>query len=266
MRVVVKLGTSTLTHSTGQLNIRRVESLCKTLADLKNAGHEVIMVSSGAMALGVGKLRLPSRPEDTPSRQATAAVGQCELMYAYDRQFSKYNHTVGQVLLTAEDIHHPDRRHNVEATLFRLLEMGAIPVINENDTVATAELEGGEIGDNDTLSAEVAAMAKADLLVLLSDISGLFTDDPRCNKDAKLISKVTAITDELLAHAGGAGSGFGTGGMRTKLEAAQIVEKHGIDMIITNGHNPECLYDLVAGVSIGTRFCFAAPKDKEESA
>ena len=266
MRVVVKLGTSTITHATGQLNIRRVEILCKTLADLKNAGHEVIMVSSGAMALGVGKLRLPGRPEDIPSRQAVAAVGQCELMDTYDRLFSKYNHTVGQMLLTAEDIHHPERRKNVEATLFRLLELGTIPVINENDTVATAELEGGEIGDNDTLSAEVAIMAKADLLVLLSDIPGLFTADPKKDEEARLISRVTKITEEILRHAGGAGSGFATGGMRTKLQAAQMLEGCGIDMVITNGQNPECLYDVVAGVPVGTRFCFCSPAPREETA
>ncbi len=256
MRVVVKLGTSTITYPTGQRNIRRVELLCKTLADLKNAGHEIIIVSSGAMAVGVGKLRLPGRPEDVPSRQAVSAVGQSELMFAYDHQFLKYSHTVGQVLLTAEDIHHPERRHNVEATLFRLLEMGVIPIINENDTVATAELEGGEIGDNDTLSAEVAVMARANLLVLLSDIPGLFTEDPRQNENARLIPRVTEITEEMLHFAGGAGSGFGTGGMRTKLQAAQIVQPHGIDMVITNGQNPECLYDIFAGLAVGTRFAF----------
>lgn len=256
MRVVVKVGTSTLTHATGQMNIRRVELLVKTLADLKNAGNQVIVVSSGAIAMGVGKLRLQGRPEDTPGRQAAAAVGQCELMYTYDRLFSKYSHSVGQILLTADDIHHPDRRHNVEATLFRLLEWGAIPIINENDTVATDELEGTQIGDNDTLSAQVAAMAKADLLVLLSDIPGLFTADPRIDQDAKLISSVRDITPELLGHAGGAGSGFGTGGMRTKLSAGQIMQEHGIDMVITNGQNPECLYEVVAGLPIGTRFYF----------
>lgn len=256
MRVVVKLGTSTITHATGQLNIRRVEVLCKTLADLKNAGHQLIIVSSGAMALGVGKLRLSSRPEDIPSRQAVAAVGQCELMYTYDKLFSQYNHAVGQMLLTADDIHHKERRKNVEATLFRLLELFTIPIINENDTVATAELEGGEIGDNDTLSAEVAIMAKAQLLVLLSDIPGLFTADPRKNMDARLISRVSKITPDILNHAGGAGTGFGTGGMRTKLQAAQMLEAKGIDMVITNGQNPECLYDVVAGMPVGTRFCF----------
>lgn len=256
MRVVVKIGTSTITHHTGQLNIRRMELLCKTLADLKNAGHEVLMVSSGAIGMGVGKLHLPRRPEDIPTRQAAAAVGQCELMYTYDQLFGQYGHTVGQMLLIAEDIHHEVRRHNVEATLFRLLELGAIPIINENDTVATAEIEGGEIGDNDTLSSEVAVLAKADLLVLLSDIPGLFNCDPRKNEGAKLIPLVTSVTEEILAAGGGAGSGLGTGGMKTKLNAAKRLEAHGIDMVITNGQNPECLYDIVAGRPVGTRFSF----------
>ena len=262
MRVVVKLGTSTVTHSTGQLNIRRVELLCKTLADLKNAGHEMLVVSSGAIGMGVGKLHLPGRPEDMPTRQAAAAVGQCELMYTYDRLFAKYNHAVGQMLLTAEDIHNPTRRQNMEVTLFRLLELGVIPIINENDTVATAEIEGGEIGDNDTLSAEVAVMAKADLLVLLTDIPGLFTADPRQEQGAKLIPLVTELTDEMFAAAGGAGTGFGTGGMRTKLEAAKYLQNHNIDMVITNGQNPESLYEVVAGQPVGTRFAFRKEEGK----
>ncbi len=256
MRLVIKLGTSTITHATGGLNIRRMELLCKTISDLKNAGHEVLIVSSGAIGMGVGKLHLPSRPDDIPSRQATAAVGQCELMYTYDRMFAKHRHTVGQVLLTAEDIQHDGRRKNVEATLFRLLELGVIPIINENDTVATAEIEGGEIGDNDTLSAEVTIIAKADLLILLSDIPGLFTADPRKDPAAKLIPVVTDVSDNLLHMGGGIGSTLGTGGMHTKLLAAKKLQSHHIDMIITNGQNPECLYDIVDGVAVGTRFSF----------
>lgn len=256
MRVVIKIGTSTIAHSTGQLNIRRVESLCKVLADLKNAGHEVLVVSSGAIGMGVGKLHLPARPDDIPTRQAAAAVGQCEMMYIYDSTFARYNHTVGQLLLTAEDIHHEIRRHNLESTIFRLLELGAIPILNENDSVATAEIEGGEIGDNDTLSAEIAVFAKADLLVLLTDIPGLFTADPRKDPSAKLIPIVDHITEEMLVAAGGAGTGLGTGGMYTKLKAAQIMESHNIDMVITNGQNPECLYEVVEGRPVGTRFTF----------
>lgn len=261
MRVVIKIGTSTITHSTGLLNIRRVESLCKTIADIKNAGHEMLLVSSGAIAMGVGKLRLAGRPDDIPGRQAAAAVGQCELMYTYDRMFAKYHHTVGQMLLTAEDIHDTVRRRHVDATLYRLLEFGAIPIINENDTVATAELEGGVIGDNDTLSAEVAISAGADLLVLLTDIPGLFTGDPHKDENCKLIPHVYEITDDLLALAGGAGSGFATGGMQTKLRAAQMLQAHGIDMVITNGQNPECLYEVIAGRPLGTRFHFKKEMD-----
>lgn len=256
MRIVIKIGTSTITHSTGLLNIRRMEELCKTIADIKNAGHEVLIVSSGAIAMGVGKMRLKGRPDDIPGRQAAAAVGQCELMYTYDRMFSKYHHTVGQILLTAEDIHHEVRRHNVDATLFRLLELGAIPIINENDSVATTELEGGVIGDNDTLSAEVAISAQADLLVLLTDISGLYTGDPRTEKNHEFIAEVTEITEGIMALAGGAGTSRGTGGMQSKLSAAQLLEPHGIDMMITNGENPACLYDVVDGVNTGTHFKF----------
>lgn len=256
MRVVIKIGTSTITHETGQLNIRRMELMCKILADLKNAGHEVLVVSSAAIAMGVGKLRLRERPQDIPGRQAAAAVGQCELIHIYDQMLLTYGHVVGQMLLTAEDIHSPERRHNLEAALFRLLELGAIPVLNENDSVATAELEGGVIGDNDTLSAEVAVLAKADLLVMLTDIPGLFTDDPRKEEGAKLIPLVTCVTEEMLAHAGGSASQFATGGMATKLSAAKLLEEVGIDMVITSGQNPECLYEVVAGRPVGTRFAF----------
>ena len=204
MRIVVKLGTSTLTHATGKLNIRRVELLCKVMSDLKNAGHELILVSSGAIGMGVGKLNLPGRPADMPTKQAAAAVGQCELMYTYDKLFSQYNHTVAQILLTGEDVDHDDRRQNFENTMARLLELGALPVINENDTVATAEIK---VGDNDTLGAIVACSIGADLLVLLSDIEGLYTADPRKDPDARLIPVVEAVTPEIAALAGGKGSG-----------------------------------------------------------
>ena len=176
MRIVVKVGTSTLAHSTGRMNIRHVEDLVKVLSDLKNAGHEMILVSSGAIGMGVGKLNLPGKPSDMPTKQAAAAVGQCELMYTYDRLFLQYNHTVAQILLTGEDVDHTERRENFENTMERLLELGSLPIINENDTVATAEIK---VGDNDTLGAIVARCVKADLLVLLSDIEGLYTADPR---------------------------------------------------------------------------------------
>lgn len=251
MRIVVKVGTSTLAHSTGRMNIRHVEDLVKVLSDLKNAGHEMILVSSGAIGMGVGKLNLPGKPSDMPTKQAAAAVGQCELMYTYDRLFLQYNHTVAQILLTGEDVDDAQRRENFENTMERLLELGALPVINENDTVATAEIK---VGDNDTLGAIVARSVKADLLVLLSDIEGLYTADPRKNPDAKLIPVVEEVTPEIEALAGGVGSGLATGGMATKLRAAKMVAEVGCDMIITNGEHPEVLYDIAEGKAVGTRF------------
>ena len=251
MRIVVKVGTSTLAHATGRLNIRHVEELVKVLSDLKNAGHQVILVSSGAIGMGVGKLNLPGKPSDMPTKQAAAAVGQCELMYTYDKLFLQYNHTVAQVLLTGEDVDHPERRENFENTMERLLELGALPVINENDTIATAEIK---VGDNDTLGAIVACCTKADLLVLLSDIEGLYTADPRKDPDAKLIPTVEEVTPEIEALAGGVGSSLGTGGMATKLRAAKMVIAQGCDMVITNGEHPERLYDIAEGKDVGTRF------------
>ena len=251
MRIVVKVGTSTLAHATGRLNIRHVEELVKVLSDLKNAGHEMILVSSGAIGMGVGKLNLPGRPADMPTKQAAAAVGQCELMYTYDKLFAQYNHTVAQILLTGEDVDHDDRRRNFENTMFRLLELGALPIINENDTVATAEIK---VGDNDTLGAIVACSVKADLLVLLSDIEGLYTADPRQNPEAKLLPAGERVTPEVEARGGGKGSELGTGGMATKLRAAKLVTAQGCDMVITNGEHPERLYDIVEGKRVGTRF------------
>ena len=252
MRITVKVGTSTLAHATGRLNIQRMEGLCKVLSDLKNAGHEVILVSSGAIGMGVGKLSLPARPKDTTTKQACAAVGQCELMYTYDRLFNAYNHTVAQILLTGVDVEHTERRVNFQNTLSRLLELGALPIINENDTVATDEITS--IGDNDTLAAIVACCAKADLLVLLSDIDGLYTANPHTHPDAKLIPLVEEITPEVMALADGAGSALGTGGMATKLRAARMVTGSGADMVIANGAHPELLYDIAAGKPAGTRF------------
>lgn len=257
MRIVVKVGTSTLAHSTGRMNIRHVEELVKVLSDLKNAGHEMILVSSGAIGMGVGKLNLPGKPSDMPTKQAAAAVGQCELMYTYDRLFLQYNHTVAQILLTGEDVDDTERRQNFENTMERLLELGALPVINENDTVATAEIK---VGDNDTLGAIVAKSVKADLLVLLSDIEGLYTADPRKDPSAKLIPVVEEVTPEIEALAGGVGSGLATGGMATKLRAAKMVAQVGCDMIITNGEHPEVLYDIAEGKDVGTRFLGRKPQ------
>ncbi len=251
MKIVVKVGTSTLTHSTGCLNIRAVEELCKTLSDLKNAGNEIILVSSGAIGMGIGKLSIKERPSDMPTKQAAAAVGQCELMYVYDKLFSEYNHTVAQILITGSDFNHEDRHNNFRNTVNRLLELGAMPIINENDTVATEEIS---VGDNDTLAAIVATSINAELLVLLSDIDGLYTADPHKDKNAKLIAEVNELTQEIIELGGGKGSALGTGGMRTKLHAADICMKNGCDMIITNGSRPELLYDILDGKSVGTRF------------
>ena len=251
MRITVKIGTSTLAHATGRLNIQRVEKLCKVLSDLKNAGHEIILVSSGAIGMGVGKLNLPGRPADMPGKQAAAAVGQCELMYVYDKLFAEYNHTVAQLLLTGEDIRSEQRSRNVRNTLSRLLELGALPVINENDTVSTDEIV---IGDNDTLSANVASTIGADLLVLLSDIDGLYDADPHKNPNAKLIDTVERLDGRIFALAGGEGSSLGTGGMVTKLRAAKIATEAGCEMVIANGSRPEVLYDIMDGRHVGTRF------------
>ena len=251
MRIVIKIGTSTLTHSTGHLNIRRVEELCKIISDVKNSGHEVIIVSSGAIGMGVGKLGLISRPADIPTKQAAAAVGQCELMYTYDKLFSEYNHTVAQLLITGDDVQNETRHNNFSNTLNRLLELGAIPIINENGTVSTKEIV---IGDNDTLAAIVAESVKADKLVLLSDIDGLYTADPHTNPDARLIPMIWSIDDSIMALAGGSNGTQGTGGMVTKLQAAKICMGCGCDMIIANGNNPTNLYDILDGKSVGTTF------------
>ena len=251
MRIVVKVGTSTLAHATGRVNIRHMEQLVKVLSDLKNAGNEIILVSSGAIAMGVGKMNLPGRPDDIPGKQAAAAVGQCELMYTYDRLFSEYSHTVAQILLTADDVENDARRMNFENTMERLLALRVLPVINENDTIGTAEIR---VGDNDTLAAIVAESIHADLLILLSDIDGLYTADPHTEQDAQLIPVVHEITPELEALAGDKGSALGTGGMVTKIRAAKRVTEMGCDMVIMNGDHAELLYDLLAGQPIGTRF------------
>ncbi len=251
MRIVIKIGTSSLTHQNGSVNIRRIESLCKVISDIKNAGNEIILVSSGAIGMGVGKLRLSARPSDIAGKQACAAVGQCELMYTYDKLFGEYNHTVAQLLLTAPDLSCDDRHKKFENTMTRLLELGVLPIINENDTVATEEIE---FGDNDTLAAKVAVSVRAELLVLLSDIEGLYTADPHKDLSARLIPEVWELGDDILALAGGSGSSLGTGGMQTKLRAARIATASGCDMIITNGEYPERLYDIIDGISVGTRF------------
>ena len=251
MRIVVKIGTSTLAYATGQLNIRRVEALCKTMSDIRNAGHELILVSSGAIGMGVGKLGLRARPRDIPTKQAAAAVGQCELMYIYDKLFSEYHHTVAQLLITADNLSNETRHANFTNTLNRLLELGVVPVINENDTVATDEIV---IGDNDTLAARVAESVGANLLVLLSDIDGLYTADPHADPTAKLLPVVRRVDDGIRALAGVSSTDQGTGGMVTKLRAAEICLSCGCEMVIANGNEPTLLYDIVAGKPVGTRF------------
>jgi len=256
MRIVIKVGTSTLAHATGRLNIRRTTELCQVISDLKNAGHEIILVSSGAIGMGVGKLGLKEKPTDIPTKQAAAAIGQCELMYTYDRLFTQYNHTVAQILLTGSDFSAEDRHENFNNTLSRLLQLGVLPIINENDTIATEEIK---VGDNDTLSALVAASVKAQLLVILSDVDGLYSADPHKNTDATLVERVNGMPEEVFAMAGGEGSALGTGGMRTKLNAAKICVENGCDMVIADGEKTERLYDIVGGVGGGyTRF-FAKP-------
>ncbi len=251
MRIVIKIGTSTLAYATGQLNIRRVEALCKTMSDIRNAGHELILVSSGAIGMGVGKLGLRSRPQDIPTKQAAAAVGQCELMYIYDKLFSEYHHTVAQLLITADNLTSEIRHTNFTNTLNRLLELGVVPIINENDTVATEEIV---IGDNDTLAARVAQSVGAKLLILLSDIDGLYTADPHTDPNAKLIPLVRGLDEGIKKLAGVSSTSQGTGGMVTKLRAAELCFGCGCEMVIANGNNPASLYDIVEGKPVGTRF------------
>ena len=256
-RIVVKVGTSTLTHDTGALNLQSMERLIRVLSDLSGYGHEVILVSSGAIAVGTARLSLPERPKELRMKQAAAAVGQCRIMHIYDKLFSEYNRSVAQILLTGEDVDDPVRAEHLSNTLTSLLEMGVIPVVNENDSVSSAEIETGRhkvLGDNDTLSAIVAKLCRADLLILLSDINGLYEADPHDHPEAKLIHRVAELTPEIIQMAGGAGSWRGTGGMATKLSAAEIAMGAGCDMVITNGARMEDIYDIVAGKDVGTRF------------
>lgn len=251
-RVIIKVGTSTLTHhKTGMLNIRRIGQLVDVISDLKNEGKEIVLVTSGAIGVGSGKLGLKKRPTDMPTKQACAAVGQSELMYIYDKYFTENNHSVAQVLLTGDIIEKEERKQNVVNTLKRLLDLSVIPIVNENDTVSVEEIE---IGDNDTLSAIVGELVCADLLIIMSDIDGLYDKDPNKNADAVLISEVNEIDDNIISLAGGKGSEFGTGGMSTKITAAKNSLEAGFPMIIVNGKNPNILYDLLDGKKVGTLF------------
>lgn len=249
-RIVVKVGTSTLTYGTGKMNLKRIDRLAMILSDLRNRGKEIILVSSGAIGIALGKLNMTEKPKNIADKQAVAAVGQCELMFLYDKLFSEYNNTVAQILLTRDDIAIPRRKRNIQNTITSLIDMGIIPVVNENDTISFDEIE---IGDNDTLSAVVADLVDADLLVLFSDIDGLYDDDPHKNKNAKLLPIVRNI-DDVRSLAGGAGTSLGTGGMITKLEAADRATAAGIHMVITNGENMDALYDILDGKIAGTLF------------
>lgn len=252
--IVIKVGTSTLTHSNGKLNLRHLEGLCKTISDLQNSGKKIILVSSGAIGVGVGKLGLKERPDDTAKKQALAAVGQCELMFMYDKLFGEYNRTVAQVLLTADITNEPISRNNAKNTFKELIDMDIIPIVNENDTVAVDELEGKNFGDNDTLSAIVAVLTGADTLVILTDIDGMYDGNPKNNPNARRIPIISEITPEIEALAGGAGSSQGTGGMATKVKAAKISTENGIACCIISGDKPSNLYDLFDGKDIGTIF------------
>lgn len=264
-RIVVKVGTSTLTHASGRLDLRSMERLARTLSDLRGLGHEIILVSSGAIAVGTAKLGLAERPSELRMKQAAAAVGQCQIMHIYDKLFSEYNQSVAQILLTGDDVEDPARAEHLRNTFSALLQMGVIPVVNENDSVSSAEIETGHhkvLGDNDTLSAIVAGLCRADLLVLLSDIDGLYDADPRSHPGARLLHRVDALTPEILEMAGGAGSWRGTGGMATKLSAARAAMEAGCEMVITNGARMEELYGVVEGRDIGTRFLAEARAER----
>ena len=250
-RIVVKVGTSTLTYNTGKTNIRRMHKLVSVLSDIANSGIEVALVTSGAIGVGAGKLGLSERPADTPGRQAAATIGQCELMFMYDKLFGEYGHTVGQLLITKSDVENDERRENLVNTFNRLFDFGAIPIINENDSVAVDEIV---YGDNDSLSAIVAKLIKADALIILTDTDGLFDGNPREDENAKLIPLVTKIDDALIELAGGNGSRFGTGGMVTKLHAAKIAMEAGINAIVMNGEDPTELYKALDGKQVGTFF------------
>ena len=261
-RIVVKVGTSTLTNELGNSKLRTFEDLAMVLSDIQNMGNEVILVSSGAIAIGVQKMRLPEKPRELRLKQAAAAVGQCENMFLYDKFFGYYNKTVAQILLNAEDMVDEEKKEKLVNTFQALLEQGIIPIVNEHDSVSSTEIESESklFGDNDMLSAVVAVLCQADLLVILSDIDGFYDKDPRLSKTARLISRIETIDENTYKLAGGAGSRRGTGGMRTKLEAADLATAQGISVIITNGKNPHVLYDVMDGKKVGTLFV-GKPRD-----
>lgn len=255
-RIVIKVGTSTLTNDNGKSDLRTFDHLAQVISDVHNMGYEVILVSSGAIAIGKNKLRMEKPPETLKMKQAAAAVGQCRIMFYYDKFFGDYNQTIAQILLNAEDIKQEEKKENLTNTFDALLSMDVIPVVNENDSVSYTEIQSVErlFGDNDMLSAVVAILCRAEKLIIFSDIDGFYNKDPRLYNDAKLIERIDKIDDSTYQLAGGAGSRRGTGGMRTKLQAADLAISQGIDTIVTNGKNPFVLYDIVKGKSVGTLF------------
>ncbi len=256
-RTVIKVGTSTLTYENGKMNFRRIERLCKVLCDLHNSGEDLLLVSSGAVGIGMGKTGLSRRPEETKKKQALAAIGQCELMFMYDKFFGEYNHNIAQILLTADVVESSHKRENIVNTIESLLEMDIIPIINENDTVAIDEIYGKNFGDNDMLSAIVSGIVSADRLIILTDIDGLYDSNPKTNPDAKKIDVVDKIDADILEMAAGTGSNRGTGGMITKLQAANYATKCGIEVDVINGSEPETLYQVFDGNCPGTKFIAA---------
>ncbi len=250
-RIVIKVGTSTLTHENGKINIRQMEHLVRVISDLHNRGNEIVLVSSGAVGAGVGKTGLSARPDEVNRKQALAAIGQASLVSIYDRFFSEYGYNAAQVLLNKYAFDDEKNYNNTKNAFMAMFEYGVIPIVNENDVVSTEELE---FGDNDTLSAYVAVLVEADLLIIMSDIDGFYDSDPSKNENAKIIPVITQINDDVLSAAGGAGTRRGTGGMKTKLNAAEIVLKAGIDMIITNGKDINNLYKISDGEQVGTLF------------
>ena len=253
-KTVIKVGTSTLTYDNGKINYRRIESLCKVLADLHNSGEDIMLVSSGAIGVGMGKTGLTKRPGEAKKKQALAAIGQCELMFMYDKIFGEYNHSVAQILLTADAVETEKKRRNINNTIDELLSMGIIPIINENDTVSIDELEGNNIGDNDMLSAIVSHIINSERLVILTDIDGLYDSNPHKNPKAKKLEVVESITRSVMDMAAGTGSNRGTGGMITKLQAADYATKRGIEVYIINGENPKNIYSVFEGKNPGTKF------------
>ena len=261
-RIVIKIGTSSITYTNGNINIKKMEQLVRVIADLQNSGKEIVLVSSGAVGAGMGRIGLKEKPKELPIKQATAAVGQAILMQLYQKFFGEYNHKIAQVLLTRDVFSSKIKKKNVFNTMSTLFSMGVIPIVNENDTVSTSEIEGDRIGDNDTLSAMVSVLVNAELLLILSDVVGLCDSNPSCNPNAKLITYVEQLTEEIVALAEDSKNEFGTGGMITKLNAAKIASSKSIPTVLASSDNMQNIYDVLEGKEVGTlisgRGCYKA--------